>query len=516
MKRSTIRWAGVAAATVLGLSACQSGSDAPGSNGSDAAELDTSAVLEYTTTGGIVSFDPHKTTSSSDFILLNLIYDRLVHQDADGNPVPGLAESWAFSDDMQKLTLTLRQGLTFSDGETFNAEAVKANLERAMEPDSITSPLLKAVDTVDVVDEYTVALALNRPGAHLVLTLSDLPGMMVSPAAFANPEQLATTPVGIGRFDVHQVDPGARYELVATENYWDPDALKLGGFTIDVITDPETALNGVRSGEYHCALVSPAMIAPAEQIPDATVKARTVLTQTVLYFNQSMEALSDPQVRRAINLAIDREAILQAAQEGQGEAAKGLFPEDYFVPNGPVADLVTYDPERAKQLLADAGYADGGIEFTVLTLTIPQFRTTAEIVADHLAQVGITVDIKALPPQDLHLHFLRGEGEAVITGWVGRPDPAMLFSAYFEADAPQNVSKVAPAGFEEALDKANAIEDQQQRGEALAEVARVVLQEGAVAPLTFNVVGTVCRDNVVGYEPTAVGASEFRGVGITQ
>ena len=87
---------------------------------------------------------------------------------------------------------TLRQGLTFADGEAFNAEAVKANLERAMEPDSITSPLLKAVDTVNVVDESTVELALNRPGAHLVLTLSDLPGMMVSPAAFANPEQLAT------------------------------------------------------------------------------------------------------------------------------------------------------------------------------------------------------------------------------------------------------------------------------------------------------------------------------------
>lgn len=513
MKRSTIRWAGAAIAAVLALSACQSGSAAPDTG---SGEVDTSAVLRYTTTGGIVSFDPHKTPSSSDFILLNLIYDRLIHQDADGNPVAGLAESWTFSDDMRTLTLQLRQGLTFADGRPFDAEAVKANLERAMEPDSITSPLLKAIDTVNVLDESTVELALNRPGAHLVLTLSDLPGMMVSPAAFANPEQLATQPVGIGRFDLQRMDPGARYELVATDDYWDPEALKLAGFNIDVVTDPDTALNAVRSGEYDCALVSPAMIAPAEQIPDATVKARTVLTQTVLYFNQGKEALADPQVRRAINLAIDRDVILEAAQEGQGEAAKGLFPEDYFVPNDPVADLVTYDPEAAKRLLAEAGYPDGGLEFTVLTLTIPQFRTTAEIVADHLSRIGVTMHIKALPPQDLHVHFLRGEGEAVITGWVGRPDPAMLFSAYFEEDAPQNVSKVTPDGFNEALDDANAIEDRDQRGEALAAVARLVLEHGAVAPLTFNVVGTVCSDQVVGYEPTAVGASEFRGVGIRQ
>lgn len=512
MKRSTIRWAGVAAVAALALTACSSGSDDPEPGGG---EVDTSAVLNYTTTGGIVSFDPHKTRSSSDFILLNLIYDRLVHQDVDGDPVPGLAESWQFSDDMRTLTLTLREGLSFSDGQPFDAEAVKANLERAMEPDSITSPLLKAIDTVNVVDARTVELALNRPGAHLVLTLSDLPGMMVSPAAFANPDQLATQPVGIGRFELQRMDPGARYELVASDDYWDPEALKLAGFNIDVITDPETSLNAVRSGEYDCALVSPAMIAPAEQIPDATVKARTVLTQTVLYFNQTKGVLQDPAVRRAINLAVDREAVLQAAQEGQGEAARGLFPEDYFVPNEPVADLVAYDPDAARQLLADAGYTDG-LEFTVLTLTIPQFRTTAEIIADQLAQIGITMHIQALPPQDMSVQFLQGEGDAVITGWVGRPDPAMLFSAYFEEDAPQNVSKVAPEGFDEALDAANAVEDRDARGEALADVARLVLEHGAVVPVTFNVVGAVCGDQVVGYEPSAVGASEFRGVAITR
>jgi peptide/nickel transport system substrate-binding protein len=488
-----------------------------GSGGASSGEADPNAVLRYATSAGVTSFDPHKTVSSSDFILLNYVYDRLVHQDVDGQPVPGLAESWDFSKDYRTLTFHLREGLTFEDGAAFDAEAVKANLERALEPDSITAPLLAAIDKVTVVDPATVRLDLNEPGVHLVLTLSGLAGMMVSPEAFATPEAakgLATDPDGIGRFVLDEADPGSHYVFEASEDYWDADALKLGGFEVTAIQDPQTNLKGVESGQFDCALVSPAMIAPAEQIPDAQTKARTVLTETVLFFNQTKGELGDKRVRQAIGLAIDREAVLEAAQEGQGEAAGGLFPNDYFVPNDSVSDLVTHDPERAKQLLAEAGLADG-FSFTALTLTIPQFVTTAEVIKSQLAEVGIDMEIKALPPADMGVNFIKGQGDAVITAWTGRADPAMMFSSYFDEAAPQNVSHIEPKGYDEALQDANAIEDPTARGEALAEVQRIVLEHGAVVPITFNAVGTVCNDRVTGYEPPVVGISEFRGVGMT-
>lgn len=502
----------------LAVAACLAFTAACGSSGaSGSGDPDPNAVLRYTTSAGATSFDPHKTVSASDFIVLNLVYDRLVHQDADGQPVPGLAESWEFSDDFKTLTFHLRTGLSFEDGTPFDAEAVKANLDRAQEPDSISAPLLSAIDSVDVVDEATVQLNLNSPGVHLVLTLSDLAGMMVSPEAFATPDgaqALAADPNGIGRFTLGESDPGSHYVFEAVEDYWDEDALQLGGLDFSVATDPQTNLNAVSSDQADCALVSPAMIAPAEQIPDAETKARTVLTQTVLYFNQTKSEFDDPLVRQAVNLAIDRSAILEGAQEGQGEASEGLFPSDYFVPNDTVADKLAYDQAAAKELLAEAGLPDG-FSFTAVTLTIPQFVTTAEIVKAQLAEVGIDMEIKALPPADLGVNFLKGTGDAVITGWTGRPDPSMLFSAYFDEASPQNVSRTEPAGFDEALAAANAIEDTAARGEALAKVQELVLGAGLVAPLTFNAVGTVCNNRVTGYEPTVVGISEFRGVGMT-
>lgn len=502
----------VAAACLVLTAACG------GSDGSGSGEANPDAVLRYTTSAGVTSFDPHKTVSSSDFVLLNYVYDRLVHTDVDGKAAPGLAESWEFGNDYRTLTFKLRSGLTFEDGTAFDAEAAKVNLERAMEPDSISASLLTAIDTIDVVDDSTIKLNLNEPGVHLVLTLSDLAGMMVNPKAFATTEaatDLATDSDGIGRFTLTEADPGAHYVFAASEDYWDEDALKLAGMEVTAIVDPQTNLNGIGSDEADCALISPAMIAPAEQIPGTKTKARTVLTQTVMYFNQTKSEFNDPLVRKAVNLALDRDAILEGAQEGKGEASNGLFPDDYFVPNDSVSDLVKHDPAAAKELLAEAGLPDG-FSFTAVTLTIPQFVTTAEIIKSQLSEIGIDMEIKALPPADMGVNFLSGTGDAAITAWTGRADPSMLFSAYFDEAAPLNVSSTEAEGFDEALEKANAIDDLEDRGEALAEVQRVVLEQGAVAPITFNAVGTVCNERVTGYEPPVIGISEFRGVGMTR
>lgn len=496
----------------LTLSACGGGGSA---RPNDAAEADPTATLRYVTVAGVTSFDPHKTVSASDFILLNYVYDRLVHVDAEGKAVPGLANSWTFSDDMRTLTLSLRDGISFPDGTPFDAEAVKANLERAMEPDSITAAPLAAIEKVTAVDKSTIELGLREPGVNLVLTLSDLAGMMVTPTALAKPESLASTPNGIGRFTLTSAQPGARYAFGAVDNYWDPDALPVAGLNVEVITDPQTALNGLSSDQFDCALVSPGMIDPAKQIPNAVVAARTVLTQTVLVPNQSKSKFGDPRVRRALNLAIDRTAVLQAAQEGHGAASTGLFPDDYWVPNDDVSKLLAHDPDQARSLLADAGLQDG-FKFTAITLTIPQFLTTAEIIKSQLAEVGIDMTIKALPPADAGVSFLRGEGDALISAWTGRPDPAMLFANYFSDESPSNVSKVEPEGFDEALSAANAEEDPGVRGKLLAKVQKIVLENGSVVPVTFNAVGTVCTADVIGYKAPVLGVSEFRGVGLTR
>lgn len=512
-----IKLAAAAVCVLMATSACgSSGSASKGPDNSAPIKDAPSATLRYAASAGVTSFDPHKGLASSNFVLLNFVYDRLVHTDADGKPVPGLATSWKFSDDARELTFTLREGLKFSDGTVFDAAAAKANLDRAMEPDSITSTLLAPIASVAAPNAKTVVLTLDQPGAQLPLTLSDLPGMMVSPKAFgdkAKDDALTLAPVGIGRFTLDSAKPGASYVFKRSPGYWDRREVKVGTLDVAVVTDPQTTLNGVSSGQFDCALASPMTIDPAKKLSNAWVDARTVLTQTVLYFNRTHGDLDKVEARRAIALAINKENILTAAQEGHGQAATQLFPKGYFAHDDSI-DANDYDPAAAKDMLAKAGLKDG-FSFSVAVINIPQFVTTATLVREDLKKVGITMDIKLMTPADVGVNFLKGETDAVMSGWTGRPDPSNLFSAYFGAASPQNASKATLPGFEEALEKANSELDATKRGKALADVGRLILEQGGVVPLTQNDVGVFCRDNVGGYQAPVIGISELRGIGFT-
>ena len=183
MSRRMIAAIGLTAALLAGCA----GTEDTGAAGTSSTATDPSATFRYATTYGTSSFDPHKTKVAQDNILLAQVYDRLVHRDQDANPTPGLAESWEFAPDGSTLTFHLRDGVVFQDGTPFDSAAVKANLQRAQEPDSITTTMLAPITRIDTPDPRTVVLALSGPGAQLVLTLSDLPGMMVSPNAFGTP-----------------------------------------------------------------------------------------------------------------------------------------------------------------------------------------------------------------------------------------------------------------------------------------------------------------------------------------
>lgn len=510
-----IKLAAAAVCVLMATSACGSSGSAKGPDNSAPIKNDSSATLRYAAAAGVTSFDPHKGLVASNFVLLNFVYDRLVHTDADGKAVPGLATSWEFSDDAKQLTFKLRTGLKFSDGTPFDAAAAKANLERAMEPDSLTAVPLAAIAKVEAPDAGTLVLTLDAPGAQLPLTLSDLPGMMVSPKAFgdkAKNDALTLQPVGIGRFTLDSAKPGASYQFKQSKDYWDKGAVNVGTLDVSVVGDPQTTLNGVSSGQFDCALASPLSIDPAKKLSNAWVDTRTVLTQTVLNFNRTHGALAKTEARRAIALAINKDNILTAAQEGHGQAATQLAPKGYFSYSDEVSELNAYDPAAAKEQLAAAGLKDG-FTFTAAVLNIPQFVTTANLVREDLKKVGITMDLKLMTPADASVNFLKGETDAIISGWTGRPDPALLYTAYFGETSTQNASRSTLPGFNEAMDKANSITDPAERGKALAEVGGLIMEQGGVVPLTQNDVGVFCKDTVGGYEPPVIGISELRGIG---
>ncbi|MFD4181226.1 ABC transporter substrate-binding protein, partial [Rhodococcus sp. NPDC058514] len=468
----------------------------------------------YATTSGASTFDPHKTKITSDSTMLNLVYDRLVHRDVDGNPVPGLAGSWEFAADGTALTLHLREGVSFSDGTALDSSAVKANLERALAPDSITASMLAGVSGIDTPDPRTVVLRLSGPGAQLVLTLSDLPGMMVSPNAFGTPEKdaaLVLNPVGAGRYTVANAQPGAEYQYTARQGYWDPEAVRAANFQWTVMTDPQTRVGGVASGQLDAGIATPQSIDSATT-QGLEAQVQTSLNNYVLNLNRTRSEFGKVEVRRALAHAVDREAIVASALEGHGEPASQNFPKGYFAHDDALDGQYAFDPAKAKELLAAAG-VPGGFSFTAGVSNLPENTMIGQIMKEQLAQVGITMEIRSMTPTDLNPAFNRGELDAIMTTLVGRADPSLLLTSFYGQSSAQNPAHDEIPGFREAMDAANRATDASQRATLLGDVNEVLMDQAAMLPVAFAQLGAITSDQMVGYEPNRV-VDEWRGVGV--
>jgi peptide/nickel transport system substrate-binding protein len=320
---------------------------------------DPTAIFRYANTIGVSRFDPHRASSSTDNTLLFLTYDRLVHTDGEGRAVPGLATAWEALDGGRVLRLDLRPGVTFHDGTPFDAAAVKANIERAK---TVTGSAVRAelasIASVDDTGPLQVRLNLSAPNAALPLILSDRAGSMVSPAAFDKPD-LDQAPVGAGMYRVMSYAPGSRVEYRPAPGYWDPGAVRVAGIDMLIYTDAVTRLNAVRTGEVDATVLSP------DQVPEAQSAGVTVTpgrTNNFYYLqpNRARPQFADVRVRRALWHAIDRRALVDGLARGFGELDAQPAPSWSFAHDPTIGDdPYPYDPARAKQLLAEAGYPDG-------------------------------------------------------------------------------------------------------------------------------------------------------------
>ncbi|MDT0203224.1 ABC transporter substrate-binding protein [Nocardioides sp. AE5] len=509
MKRGIARIAGAVALVLMAACGAGNGGNGPADPN---AEIDPAQPIVYQNSWAASSLDPHKTRLGADGLFLAMIYDRLVHRDTAGDPIPGLAESWEVDDAGTAVTFHLREGVTFHDGATFDAEAVKLNIARAMEPDSGTAPLLETVESVEVIDPQTVVFHLEIPDGSLILTLSDLPGMMVSPQAFG--EDLATKPVGAGRYTLAESDAGARYLLEAYPAYWDPESVGADTFEWQVVADPQTRLNAISSGDANLIQVSTTIVAPARARNDLVVSAQNTLNSHTLNFNRTKSEFDKLEVRQAVLYAMNREEIIAGALDNEAAVASQPFPKGYFAHNAELENLYPHDPQKAKDLLASVGLADG-FSFEVLVLNVAQMVREAEIIKAQLAEAGIDMTITPVALADLSAAFNRGEGDAAMNAWAGRGDPSLLLKQYFDAEAPGNPSKSSPDGFDEALTAANSVYETGERGTLLQEVSRILMEDAVYAPIAFFHQGGIASNTVVGYEPYLVG-DEFRGVGVAK
>ena len=536
-RRRTTLWTGILTAFALAAAACggsggdssdddaasvtaaestdtsaDQGAQAPGQDTTpDDREINAEGTLRVAYTVGPSRWDPHKATSSFDNTSLFITYDRLIHQSPAAEAVPGLAESWDFADDGSYLQLDLRDGVTFHDGEPFDAEAVKANIERAQTVEgSAVAPELAVIESVEVIDDSTVQLMLNGPGASLPLVLSDRAGMMISPAAFENSD-LGNQPVGAGMYTVTEYRQDDLIVYEAYDDYWDPDAVGAARIEYSIMPDSNTRLNAIRTGQLDWTLLDPQQIADAESA-GLTVTPTPSLSYLHLQLNRAFEPFADIDVRKAMNHAIDRQAIVDAVLLGYGDLNQQSFPEWYFGFD-PDTGTETYpfDPEVAKSLLADAGY-EGGFEFEVIVPTIPIYQQLYQAMQPMLSEVGITMTLRSVPGEQVaDLFYAQEEAEAIISPWGGRPDPSQTLYLLFTPDGFSNPGDGTTDAFMELFPQTLMVGDRE--GALRAASAQIVVDAMDVVmyyPQTPYVYG----ENVVGFEQWFSGKPEFRGMGV--
>jgi peptide/nickel transport system substrate-binding protein len=488
------------------------GSTAPGSTAPDTQAADPEGTFRYATSYMITRFDPPLASNGADGTTLFLAYDRLIDLDLEDAPLPGLATEWSFSNDGLTLNMTLREGVTFQDGEPFNADAVKANLDRAKTVEgSAVAADLGPVESVEVIGEYEVAIHMAQPYAPILAVLADRAGAMVSPAALDNPD-LDQNPVGAGMYRVVEFQPDTRIVFERDENYWNPDAVGARRIEITQIADYTTRLNGLKSGEFDAAELLPSQIEDAEG-SGITIDARTTLQYMQIYMNKTRAPYDNVAVRQAISYAIDRDGLIEAVDFGQGEANSQIFPEGYWAFNSEIGpDHYTYDPKRAREILAEANLSD--VQMDIMIPTSGDLPRIAEVLQAQLADVGITMNIEQISPTNVtDLFFLNKQGDAMLAKWGGRSDPSITITQRWTSTGFTNPGGASLPEVEELHAEAIATIDQDERATLLHEIVAIGTEQALDIPIynPLNVIGSATTA-AAGPKPMLNGKYELRGV----
>jgi peptide/nickel transport system substrate-binding protein len=337
------------------------------------------------------SWDPVTSSAGWDMHVLGLVYASITTLDAKGDVKSGLASSWKYAADGKSVTFTLRPGLKFADGSPLTATSVKQNIQRGLtQANSTVAAELSVISKVTVNSPVSFTLDLSQVDYQVPDLLAGKDGMIVNPASFKNVASLATKPAGAGPFTLTSYVPDSHANLVRNASYWDAGQIHIANFNVLSITQPEQILSALESGQVNVAYIAGNQVASAKAagfkidvIPSEVVNELDIQTTTAPF--------TSPKVVEAINYAIDRKAILQVQASGYGAVAYQPFPEGFVGYSPKLANLYPYNPAKAKQLLAQAGYPNG-LSITLTSTSADD--ALAEQIQGQLQQVGIKVTIK--------------------------------------------------------------------------------------------------------------------------
>jgi dipeptide transport system substrate-binding protein len=526
MKTRTAAACLVACAALLGLAA--------------AAEAKT---LVYCSEGSPENFNPMINTTGTTFDANKPIYNQLVQfRLGTTEVVPGLAEKWDVSEDAKVFTFHLRKNAPwqsnklFKPTRNFNADDVIFSFERQWKD---SNPYHKVsgggydyfgdmsmadlLESIDKVDDYTVRFTLKTPSTPFLANLAmDFAAIQSKEYAdtllkAGTPEQIDQLPIGTGPFEfvAYQKDTTIRYRRFP--GYWGPKA-KLDNLVFAITKDPAVRLAKLRAGECQIApYPSPADLPGLKADPKLTLISQSGLNIGYLAMNTQKKPFDDVRVRRAINMAIDKKAILDAVYQGAGQPAKNLIPPTLWGYNTSVKDF-PFDPAAARKLLAEAGYPDG-FETDLWAMPVqrpynPDAKRIAELMQSDLAKLGIKAKIVSYEWGEYRKRAQAGEHQMAELGWTGdNGDPDNFFAPLAGCAAARpgggNIAKWCDKSFDDLITKAATLPSQAERAK-LYEQAQVIMHDQAPFFLiAHSVVYLPMSKSVTGFKMSPLGDHRF-------
>jgi peptide/nickel transport system substrate-binding protein len=464
-------------------------------SGSGSGTPNTEGTLSTGWTTAITSLDPHMATSeiASFRFGLNEIYDRLFTVKADGTVDGMLVQNYSYSEDGRALILDLRADVTFRDGMPLDAAVVKANLDRArtLDSPSVKSRMSPVVD-VAVTAPYQVTLALAEPTDIMPYVLAEMSGFIMHPDLIVNGSP-ATETNGSGAYSVESFAPGEQLTLVRDRtDYWDADAAQIAKIEYKAISDTQAFTNAMAGGQIELGQFLPGTVTAIDGRKGlATVDVPTGIG-VELFLNRNIAPLDNVKVRQAINYAYDRDEIVEALYPGS--EARHQYSRTGLPGYAPALDgTYSFDPEKAKQLLTEAGHPNG-IDLGEVIIVNVITPGVADVLQEQFAQAGIKITPIVKDGLEGPTSFGRGEASALLH--YSPLGTSFTAGSSYRWGPRLNPSGVTPEYEQMLADATDPRRSEEEREASSVELNTYLVEQAWGAPLVWITYPWVMSDKV--------------------